>query len=237
MKKIFLLACTVSLLVSGCYLYHPMMVDVPLMREQGELQLSASSSINATDMGANATATWAPVNHLAVQAFGDVSLNGDYYMQAGIGGFLPMANGWTMELYGNAGKGYGSWTGDDNQEQKYSMWSHYQIYSLQPNFGHVGETLDWGLGVKCGMVCNSTIYTGRWIHGDTQNREEYLDEHHLLVEPTAMLRFGWEHIKISLHLGYAYISGTDDADETSGTETRHFRYNRVNVGLGVTYRF
>ncbi len=228
--KLLLPAVLLCCMMESCYLYHPMMVDVPLLREKGELQVSGAAAINLSQMGFNATASWAPLNYAAVQGFGEVCTNGDYNLQGGRGTFWPLQNGWTTELYANAGTGYGSWEGSDHQGQPYEMWSHYQIYALQPNFGRVGKHFDFGVGAKCGLLNNSTTYTGRWGQSGEQEHEYYPNEQHLLLEPVAMIRFGWEHTKINLKVGYTYITGEDD-------HTRHFRYSSLNVGLGVTYKF
>ena len=192
-------------LFGSCVIYHPHNVDIPLLREKGEVDVDANLSLSAPLLGApafNGTVSFAPLNNVGVQAAVCLSNTNSFYVQGAAGGFLPMGDNAVLEGY--AGYGFGTSVhktevSEDNSYRK--VEGNYNLVFGQVNTGWVnllGGIFDIGFG--------------------------------LLLQPQFMVRVGWQQVKFSFNVGYAYLSNWHD---TYG----YFNYEPISVGLGVHFDF
>lgn len=202
MKKtsIILLALPLMLttLFGSCVIYHPHNVDIPLLREKGEVDVDANFSMSVPLMGApafNGTLSYAPLNHVGVQAAASLSNINSYYLQAAGGGFLPMGSNAVLEGY--VGYGFGtsvhkSNISEDNTYRKVD--GHYNLCFAQVNTGWVnllGGIFDVGFGFKGGLMFPN--FEQNFIHSDESVEfEDRFTGQHILLQPQFMIRFGWK---------------------------------------------
>ena len=231
----FIVCLGLSFVATSCVVYHPHNVDIPLLQEQGEVELDASLSLSAPLMGApalNASVSYAPFNHVGVQAAVSLANFPTYYAQGAAGGFLPFGN---MVLEGYAGYGYGNTFHEIDKnvaEKTYRVTGHYSLVFGQVNFGWVNLVeglLDVGFGLKGGVM-----YPDFGKYQVTGNEESTLLEthtdHHLLLQPQFVIRAGWKQVKLSLNIGAAHLTDWPESNN-------YFNYERISVGAGVHFEF
>jgi hypothetical protein len=226
-NKLVAFGFSLSLMVSGCVVYHPQTADIPLISNKGDLRLDAGISIIPT---AHATVSYGMTEKMAVQLFGSIGSDDRYYMQAAAGLYKNRGTNRILELYGGFGYGYGDAYRDANPGD---LVGNYQLYFGQLNYGTIaGETsnLEIGIGIKTGYLhSNMTdINYYDWI-SMTGPYITYHDES-LLLEPAGFIRMGGKKLRFSIKLGSTWIYKITNPD-------RHFPYYHLNLGLGLNYRF
>lgn len=225
----------ISLMMSSCIVYHPHNVPLPLLCEQGEMQIEASVSESAPLLLApalNASFSYAPVNHLGLQVAASFTDFNNLYAQMAVGTFYP----WGKAVFeGYVGYGYGLSYGGKNTDlnnNTYYIDGTYQLPFVQCNFGWrnlLDGGFDVGLGCKAGSLMPQWEKTQLSDDG-TENIVEQHTDSHFLIEPQLMLRFGTDHLKFAIHFSYAYLTEWP-------TENSYFNYERFSLGLGLHYCF
>lgn len=236
MRKRYISLLAIALgafLATSCVMYHPMNVDIPLLEEQGDLRIDASASMSLpllSQPALNATVSYAPLPFVAVQAAGNITDGGNYSYRGAIGFYTPFRHS-VLEAYFGYGHGHGDYTSSENLPH-HTAEGPYNLLFNQLNYGwnNIGSSsVDCGLGVRTGIMRPDLSYT-RWDSEGTVTDQDAFDSPCFLLEPQLMVRFGGEHIKISLNLAYSLLSGWP-------TENSHFNYERFSLGAGVNYRF
>ena len=72
--RLFILCAAVATLMTGCGVYNPMTVHIPLIHERGEVQLEGAllpTTRWPVPLDMRASVAWGITNHLAVQAAND----------------------------------------------------------------------------------------------------------------------------------------------------------------------
>jgi hypothetical protein len=221
-------------LFGSCVIYHPHNVDIPLLREKGEVDVDANFSPSAPLLGApafNGTVSFAPLNHVGIQAAVCMSNANSFYMQAAGGGFLPMGDNAVLEGYAGYGFGTSVHKSDISGENSYNkVHGHYNLVFGQVNTGWVnllGGIFDIGFGFKGGLMMPN--FEKDLVHANGEVvKEKELTDSHVLLQPQFMVRMGWQQVKLSLNIGYAYLSNWHD---TYG----YFNFEPISVGLGVHF--
>ena len=238
MKKKSIIKLALPLLLTSlfgsCVIYHPHNVDIPLLREKGEVDVDANFSLSAPLLGApafNGTVSFAPLNHVGIQAAVCMSNANSFYMQAAGGGFLPMGDNAVLEGYAGYGFGTSVHKSDISGENSYSkVHGHYNLVFGQVNTGWVnllGGIFDIGFGFKGGLMMPNFEKDLVKASGEVVKEKELTDSH-VLLQPQFMVRMGWQQVKLSLNIGYAYLSNWHD---TYG----YFNFEPISVGLGVHF--
>lgn len=242
MKKLPLFAVIAGLMVSGCSVYHPQSVDIPLINHQGDLRVDASLGMSwwllPDAFTINGTASYGFTDHIAGQAH--INWSGDsWYGQIAPGYYLPFADVFVFEGY--AGLGYGRGTRDnidkdnsDNAKNNYSFSGNYYLPFVQGNLGVTAWALmhlDVAVALKAGLYLPNFDYFD--VDGDNNTIPGTLENYgttNFLLEPQLLIRFGGKFIRTNLKVGLCWMS------DLSYSDTK-FIYDYMTVSLGVTFCF
>lgn len=102
---------SLTIILTGCVVYQPQAVDIPLINKKKDLRIDAGIS-NLTS--ANATISYGLTDKVAVQTFGSYQLGERYYFQGAIGLYKKQNIQQVMEWYGGFGYGQGDAYNDAN---------------------------------------------------------------------------------------------------------------------------
>ncbi len=225
-NRILTLVLLISLTMSSCIVYHPMMSDIPLISEKHDTRIDAGIT---SIVSANATISYGLTDKIAIQGFGSLRPDNGYYFQAATGLYKNLGGNKIFELYGGFGYGYGDAYKDANPG---NLYGDYQLYFGQANFGKIASNnsnFEAGLGIKAGYF-HSNLTDENYYNciSETGPFETYRDESFLL-EPVGFIRFGGNKLKINLKLGGAFIY------KFTNTE-RGLPYSYFNFGIGLNCR-
>lgn len=236
-KKNHLLWALAALFAS-CNVYHPQVVDIPLLHEQGQIQTQVSASCTEAAIlspAANATVSVAITDHIGMQAFGDVSSSSHYYGHLAGGYFTSLTDHMVLEAYLGIGAGHGHINGSrvaGTHTNHDGLTTNFTEEFLQLNWGMVNvanTTFDFGVGVRGGMLDNDTDECCYYEHyGENPDRSYH--EHHLFAEPQVMVRYGWDRFRFSVQYAYGFLQDEEGV-------TRHFPVHRSSFSIGLSYRF
>lgn len=216
----------ISLIMSGCIVYHPMTTDIPLISEKNDLRIDAGISMVPS---ANATVSYGLTDKIAIQGFGSVGADNRYYFQSAIGLFKNKGERKIFELYGGFGYGYGNAYKDANPG---NLLGDYQLYFGQANFGKIScntSNLEAGFGLKVGYLHSNLTDKNYYERtSETGPFKTYHDES-VLFEPVGFIRFGGNRLRLNVKLGGTLIYKFTNTD-------RNIPYNYLNLGIGLNYR-
>lgn len=222
-------------LLSSCSVYHPQMVDMPLLTHKGDghvdMGLSMQWLVVPTSMEANLSASYAPTDWLALQADGVYDFSRTGYGQAAVGFYHPWDK-FVVEFYLGGGVGHAySGTEAENNGQSY-VEGDFNLAFAQLDLGWVSLLsghLDLGLGLKGGFMFPEFTDFSAVNTNTGQRTTRVFTERHTLLEPQFMVRAGGEHLKMSLKVGLTKLN-------CDGGESQ-FGYTPLGVSLGLNYRF
>lgn len=242
MKKLPLLAAIIGLMVSGCSVYHPQSVDIPLIDHQGDLRADVSAGMSwwliPDAFTLNGTFSMGVTDKVAGQLHLNWSGDG-YYAQAAPGYYIPFADVFVFESYAGLGYGSGSRSNiskntSDNAVRDYAFDGHYFLPFAQANLGVKAWALfhlDLAVALKAGLFIPD--YQCFDVDGDEKEipgtRYTY-DKTNFLLEPQVMVRFGGSLLRANLKVGYCWMS-----DLAGGSE--RFIYDYVTISGGLTICF
>ena len=247
MKKILFFA-SVLLSLTGCTIYHPQAVDIPLINHAGDTRLDVSASMSMWAIpdafNLNTTVSHGFTDHFAGQLH--ANYGGDnYYLQAAPGLYFPLGANSVVELY--AGYGYGgadreteeSETVNDNgttvNRDSWKFGGHYHLPFAQINFGWHDLTaahFDFGFGLKAGAFMPDYEYREFASDGtEIASRYEHYTDKNLLLEPQVIVRFGSKNVRFNVMLGFAWMS------EWENNNTSNMLYDVITGSAGLTFCF
>jgi len=221
--------------MSSCIMYHPHTTSLPLLHEKGEMQLEGTLSASAPLLVApavNASFAYAPTSFLGTQAAVSFTDLNSLYVQLQAGTYKRFDRA-IVEWY--LGYGNGSSYGGKNttvNNQTYYVDGFYQLPYTQLNFGwrDLAEgALDIGFGVKGGLLLPEWDKIEVMSDGIETIAESHTDRHGL-IEPQLMVRFGFQKVKFTVNVSYAYLTDWPK-------ENNYFNYERFGLGLGVNWMF
>lgn len=186
-----------TFMLTGCGIYYPQMVDLPMLEQQGDLR--ANLSVNPGFLCTYTSAAYAATDHLGVQ--GSFNISPDTRAGQGALGWYNTWGHQVLEIYVGAGMGVSSYTGVFGGRR----WGDFSTYFVQADYGWVNlanSHIDIGFGLKAGRLAGSQFIS----HDD--DAPSVRKESVMLLEPTICLRVGWEHLKFTLTGGYAITSPT-----------------------------
>jgi len=217
---------------ASCMMYHPHNVDIPLLREQGDLRIDGSASVTAPLLdgsGLNASISYAPLNHLGVLVSGSVTDTKNAYAHAAIGTFQPFGKS-VLEFYAGAATGHSNYT--VNKDNPYYVDGNYNILFGQLNYGWndlLDGMCDIGFGLRGGVMKPDWQHVSMDDDG-TWRIKESVTSTMPLFEPQMVFRIGGDHLKFAVNFAYSFIPGWP-------TESSYFNYSRFSAGIGLNYRW
>lgn len=241
MKKLLFFASTL-LILTGCSVYHPQAVDIPLINHSGDTRLDASVSLSywiVPDVSdANVTLSHGFNDWLAAQLH--ANFGGDnYYIQAAPGFYYPLGEKSVFETYFGIGYG-GAWrdnvdkSNSENAINNYSFSGHFLLPFVQGNIGWHDLTklhIDLGVGLKIGgFKPDYEVYDVNSDGDEIAGTRVSYEKNNLLLEPQAMLRLGGDHMKLNFRVGYAWLSDL-------GGNKSSFIYDYFTASAGLTFFF
>lgn len=219
----------ISWLLTGCYIYHPMPTDIPLISHKKDLRIDAGVSLLPS---VHSTVSYGLTDKIAVQGFGTYIGEGKNYFQAAAGFYKNTVNKEILEIYGGYGQGIGTYTVGGSPDD---IWGNYRLYFTQFNYGSISgksHNFEAGIGLKLGYL-NSRIKEEISHYNPEENSTEIeMKTHHyngILTEPMAVLRMGGEKVRFSLKVGATRIFRLKQ-------ENIRFEYMKGNLGLGINFR-
>ena len=237
MKKLLFFAGA-FLALTGCTVYHPQAVDIPLINHSGDtrvdVSLSSSAWVGIPDaMNINATVSHGFNGWLTGQVHANYG-GENWYGQVAPGYYLPMGDFGVVELY--AGYGYGGANREDKDDKREKFAGHYHLPFVQLNFGlHdlLSSHFDIGFGVKAGAFRPDYEYHKYDSDGiEDLTRYEHYTTTNFLLEPQAMVRFGTEKVKFNVKVGVSWLS-----DFLNDSDNAHMIYDFITGSCGFTFSF
>jgi len=215
----------VMVVMTSCIVYHPQTIDIPLIEKKNDLRIDAGISLLPT---AQATVSYGLTDKIAIQTFGSIGSDNEYYIQGAIGRFKDLGNQKIMEIYSGFGSGFGSAYIDANPGD---LSGNYQLYFMQFNYGKNDckfANMDFGFGVKSGLLHSNLTDRNYYEHYPAEvPYKTYLDNS-FLIEPTVFFRLGGERLKFKFQVGSCWIYKFTNTD-------RGLPYSHLNIGLGLNY--
>lgn len=238
------------MLASGCSIYHPQAVDIPLINHAGDTRVDASVAMSTWVLPDvvtfNATASHGFTDWLA----GQVHLNygGDnFYSQLAPGAYLPLGEHGLLEGYVGFGMG-GAWRERNNMPSEadtasaastYDYSGHFSVPFGQVNIGWhdlTGAHIDLALGFKAGVYTPDFKYRRYDSDGALIPDEcSVYTTPSLLLEPQLVFRIGGEHVKFCVRASFAWLS--DMEGSTSSGTSSHFTADLFTLSTGLNFTF
>ena len=247
MKKHLPLVVAVLLLTTGCSIYHPQAVDIPLINHDGDtrvdVSLAASTWILPDVMTVNATVSHGFNDWLAGQVH--VNYGGEnFYTQLAPGAYLPLGEHGLLEGYVGTGFG-GAWRRPTSHASDTSCQrTHDYKGRASVPFGQVtigwhalaAAPIDLALGLKAGAYLPDFTYREYDSEGNLLLDECYnYRTPSVLFEPQLVFRIGGERVKFCLRGSFAWLS---DLYNGSSTETSNrFTADLFTLSAGVNLSF
>ena len=223
--KTKLFIATVHLILSGCVTYYPQVVDIPLIKEKGDVRIDAGAflipNINGSnddsepieDAGIHSTFTVGITNLLAVQTYLSIDALFRLHMQGALGLYNKFENNTVIEMY--SGFGYGN--GYMRMFSDFEDDDYYLVFT-QCNFGKTNmgtKHFDYGIGLKGGYLFTNI---------PNNSLETIYKKNGWMIEPTIAFRFGGSRAKFSTKINYMWTNTVIDE-----------YYYPVSVSFGVNF--
>lgn len=225
--RLWIIAITLTLLLSSCVIYNPQMTDIPLIAHKEDLRIDAGISLLTS---AHATISYGLTDKITIQGFGSIGADDRYYLQGAAGVYQNKNNSTVLETYAGFGYGHGrSFKSGDNSH----LYGDYQLYFGQLNYGRIANkssNFETGISLKTGYL--HTILTDVNYFDSTSEYGPFVKvrDESILLEPAAFIRLGGKNVKFSLKIGGTFIHKFTH----SGNK---LPYAYMNLGLGINYRF
>jgi hypothetical protein len=204
-------SCSTSLYVSNN-------VNVPLMREKGEVKVNVDQS--------NLQVAYAVSDHWGVMVNGfSRSYQGKEYfdhsgrlIEAGGGYFLPLRENVIFEAYAGGGMGKVdkkvTYTNAENRVITNTFNATGAKAFIQPSIGYGNKYFDIAFTPRFSYVkylkFNSSGFSSEELAVDNLHQERLLKADHLFAEPALTLRAGYKFFKLQLQYGKTMNIGKSD---------------------------
>ena len=225
-SKLWVIACTLILTMSGCVIYNPQMTDIPLIAHKGDLRVDAGISIVTS---AHASVSYGLTDKIAIQGFGSIGEDKRHYLQGAAGIYQNKSNNTVLETYAGAGYGHGVgfvFAGDGR------VSGNYQLYFGQVNYGKIASessNFETGVSIKAGYLHSNLTDENYYEYTSEYGPFGKLQDESILFEPSAFMRMGGKKIRFNLKVGGAFIHKFTNT-------SKKLPYSHLNIGLGINYR-
>jgi hypothetical protein len=213
--------------MSGCSLYTPQMVDIPLINKKHEVKIDGGLSFNEF---LYSTITVGLTDKIALQGFYNQGIDGNYFGHAAVGYFKEFESKNVIEFYSGFVSGYTDYYIDAIPA---TLKGNYQLYFAQFNFGKIDYKIanaDFGIGIKAGYLYSNITDYNYFTRPNYYGPYETIIDKTFVLEPNAFLRIGGQKLKINLKLGSCWNYQFTHRDKL-------LPFNRLNLGSGLNYRF
>lgn len=237
MKKIafFLTTALFGLFSCSPKFYSPNTQNVPLISEQGEVNLNVSTNGNQFEFqGAVGVA-----NNFSMQLNAGIFVPSDLdngnggsgkLGELGLGYFTSFDEKWVLEVYGLGAIGtvenHMPSTLEDYPLTSGKISSNLLRVGIQPSFGFKSKFFTVALSSRLVNLSYDKI-RGDLIFNDKM-QTDYLRRYssHVLLEPALTIRGGFERIKLQVQYGYSFNLTKSD-----------FRQDHTLLTMGVNFNF
>lgn len=246
-RTILALAATLLFTLSGCSIYHPQAVDIPLINHAGDGRIDAAIGVSTFILPDvvtfGGTVSYGFNDWFAGQAH--LNYGGDnIYAQVAPGAYLPLGAKSVLEGYVGLGAG-SSWRAPTqastevdtatHQFSKYGYTGFFLLPYMQANIGWHDLTrahIDLALGLKAGAYCPDFRYQEFDENGThIANSDVFYGTPNFLFEPQVQFRIGSEHVKYCLRVSMTWLS---DLNIGGGEK---FTTDFFTVSNGLTFKF
>ena len=230
-----------AMMVTGCSIYHPQSVDIPMINHAGDTRVDANVALSTwvlpDVLTAGATVSYGFNDWLAGQAH--LNFGGDnVYGQVAPGAYLPLGEHGLLEGYVGMGMG-GAWrsrsvSSSDTSTYNYDYSGRFSIPFGQVNIGWhdlSAAHIDLALGLKAGAYM--PVFAFRRYSSESADVPTSTDVYttpSALLEPQLMFRIGSESAKFCVRLSYAWLS-----DFYSESGSGHFTADLFTLSAGVNF--
>lgn len=227
-------------LMTGCGVYNPQAVDIPLIDHAGETRINASGGVTAfMAPTAAVTASHGFNDWMTGQAFVSYDFS-RLYMQVSPGFYCALENRVRMECYLGLGGGYHHLGMTDDlmnngseTDYAYTITGHYLLPFIQLNCGIRGlcdHKVDLAFGLKTG--CYFPQFTYHFYGAGyvwSPEKDQYYDTRNLLVEPQVQVTLGDARYRFTGRLGLAILN------DLLTIRNDDFMYDPLTFSMGVTF--
>jgi hypothetical protein len=226
MKKIkYICIIILMILFSGCVVYHPHNIDIPLISQKGDLRIDAGVSLMPS---VQSTISYGLSDKYAIQGYASIGSDYHRYFQLAAGKYFSENLSTSMEIYG----GFGNGTGDAyNDANPGDLYGNYQLYFMQFNFGKSTlemSKFDIGCGIKTGFL-HANLNDANYyfpFHGSNEITRKF---NRAVIEPIGFIRFGGNRLKLNVKLSGCYIPHFESYEH-------RLPYLFFNFGISINYR-
>ncbi|MBL7934047.1 MAG: hypothetical protein JNL60_19240 [Bacteroidia bacterium] len=213
MKKRFLLPLTLLALsfLNSCttQMYVSNTVNAPLLKERGEVQLTATPNDLQAAVGVGRH-VGLMVNGYYKNYTGSNNYRHDGVLgEAGVGYFTPLAENFVFETYVGAGAGrvhkQEEFTGPADNTYLASFDAKASKMFIQPDFGYKSRFVDVVISSRFSFVKYNAFTQSNYPQNEL--REDYLENNRItgplfvFAEPALTLRGGYKFIKVQFQYG------------------------------------
>lgn len=237
MKTTTILLAFTAVLVASCSpkYYSPNTQNVPLMREQGQTNLTVAGNTNQVEF----QGAYGITEHVAVQLNGGLFIPKDLdngnggsgnFVEGGAGYFTPVGTNFVFEAYGLFGFGgfenHLPSTVENHPATTGDISANIARYSIQPSFGYVTKYFTVAVSSRISSL-NYNKISGDLIFEDRE-QVNYLKENKslMLLEPALTIRGGLQKFKLQLQVGGSF-----------NLSNNSFRQDNAFMTLGLNFNF
>ena len=237
MKKIALFITTGLFGLFSCSpkFYSPNTQNVPLISEQGQVDLNVSTNGNQFEF----QGAYGVANNFSMQLNAGIFVPSDLdngnggsgkFGELGLGYFTSFDEKWVLEIYGLGGIGtvenHLPSTKEDYPETSGKITSNLLRVGIQPSFGFKSKYFTIALSSRLVNLSYDKI-RGDLIYKD-ELQTDYLRRHssQVLLEPALTIRGGFERIKLQVQYGYSFNLSKYD-----------FRQDHTLLTFGINFSF
>ncbi|MDR1951202.1 MAG: hypothetical protein LBP96_03115 [Bacteroidales bacterium] len=212
--KTYSIVC-ILILLNACVVYYPQTVDIPLIKEKGDMRINAgyalspsveqdpdTDGIEAT-LSVHGSLSYGLTNVVAAQAYLNFDFLGRSHIQGSVGLFKKLENDFVAELYGGYGLGTGGFQEENTKPDRYHLpFSQFNIgksSKLSPKLH-----FDYALGIKVGYLF--TDYKESNLSDQRNGR---------VFEPSVSLRLGGKKVRGSLIVNRLWLANNDPLHKTN----------------------
>ncbi len=237
-------AASASLLLASCSVYAPLQPAAPLIRQKGQAEVAASAYINGR---LESAVTYSPVNNLLVRVAGGLKTGGgdsSYFrirqLEAGVGTYRDLGNGWVIGGLAGYGGGKSSRRFEDGGFE--ARWDTVRFRSYAAKFQklhaevYVVRDESWLNAGRLGYGASVRLAQVRFTSLTDQGTPVPLRQM-TRVEPMAFISFSnpdafsWLQLRLTTSLSIS----PDERNQPSPDERiRNTKEGRLFTSLGCT---
>jgi len=232
MSRHSIIVLYLTLFLTGCAVYHPQTIDIPLIDHKGDLRIDAGASLIPS---VHSTLSYGLTKRIALQAFGSIGIEHRHYLQVSPGFYKCLNNKKVIELYCGFGSGYANTIKNPlanmPEGPRQSLFGKYQVYFVQFNWGEKANQsggMDWGFGIKTGLFHSNLTDENYYEINSETGPYPFLKENSILLEPMMFFRTGRKNVKFSYKFGLTRVFKLTN-------QKNYIPAPFINIGFGINF--